>query len=393
MVDSGHSHASAFLEAVQYFIDREVAPREVRFQRQLEATGAIPADEALAERRALRRKSAEAGLYAAAFPESVGGGGLDVATIAQAYRIVGASGLVLADRGGVLPNVEGPQPSMLAMDRRQRTKYLTPLIEARLEGCLALTESVAGSDAGRIQTTARRDGDDWVINGSKQFITHAAHADFVQVVAVTDTGDPARRHTIFLVERDTPGFVVGAQFGTLGEDRPVVLHLDDVRVPSGAIVGGVGGAMPLILGTIGRARLNLAALALGKSQFLLGRMLEHASQREAFGQPIGAFQHVQRHIVDSSVEIELGLGMLDRAAQVAHLTDHDANRMTATLKIHATESLSQIADRAVQVFGGLGVTHAGGIERFYRDARAMRIYEGTTELLRSNIARWLGLPR
>ncbi|TSD53793.1 acyl-CoA dehydrogenase family protein [Aeromicrobium piscarium] len=146
---------------------------------------------------------------------------------------------------------------------------------------------------------------------------------------------------MFLVDRGTPGFEVGGTIRPWAEDRPVVLHFDDVRVSSKSMVGERGGAIPLILSAIGRARLNLAALALGKSEFLLTRMLDYAHQHEAFGQPIGAFQHVQRHIVDSSVEIELGLGMLDRAAAVAHLNEPEAHRLTATFKIHATESLSQ----------------------------------------------------
>lgn len=394
MSSSGSTPDQDFLQGIETFIEREVRPLESTYSHELDSTGTIDPAVQLEARRRLRRRSADAGFYSAAMPVDVGGGGMDAITIAHAYRAIGRSGLLLADRGGVLPNVEGPQTSMAAMDERQRKDYLEPLMRAELEGCFAITEPDAGSDATRLRTSARQDGDDWIINGTKQFITHGAYADFVQVVAKTDPDEaPARQHTVFLVDRGTPGFSVGATHVTLGEDRPVDLHFDNVHVPSSAIVGGRGGAIAFSFNGIGRARVNIAALALGKSEYLVSRMVTYAKEREAFGRPIGAFQHVQAHIVDSSIAVEAGIGLLDRAAAVADDNDRDARRLAATIKIYATETLSRTADSAIQVLGGVGVTHAGGVESFYRDARAMRIYEGTSELLRSNIAGWLGLPR
>jgi alkylation response protein AidB-like acyl-CoA dehydrogenase len=185
---------------------------------------------------------------------------------------------------------------------------------------------------------------------------------------------------------------VGATHHTLGEDRPVDLIFDDVRVPASAMVGGRGGALRYAIGSISQARINVGSLAIGKSQYLLQQMIEYASMREAFGKKIGAFQFIQGHIVESSMEIEAALGILRTATTLAGEDTDDARRLAATVKVYATETLARVADRAIQVHGGLGVTRAGGVERFYRDARAMRIYEGTSELLRWNIARWLGLP-
>ncbi|WP_430336095.1 acyl-CoA dehydrogenase family protein [Rhodococcus sp. ACT016] len=382
-----------FLDAIQAFIDRVVRPVEDRYAGELAEFGTIDPASQLDERRALRRRSAEAGLYGAAMPEEVGGEGLNAGTIAHSYRLIGASGLLLADRGGVLPNVEGPQAPMVAMSPEQRDRYLSPLMRAELEGCFAITEPGAGSDAANVQTTAKQDGDQWVINGIKQFITHGAYADFVQVVAVTDPeASASRRLTAFLVDMDTPGVSVGATHHTLGEDRPVDLYFDGVRVPESAIVGERGHALRYALAGIGRARINIGALAIGKCEYLLERMIDYASQRTAFGRAIGGHQFVQGHIVDSGIEIEAARGLLRSACEVADQDDERARRLSAATKVYATEALSRVADRAIQVFGGNGVTNATGIERFYRDARAMRIYEGTSEVLRWNIARWMGLP-
>ena len=392
------SHMSAevdrdFLTGIETFIDRVVRPVESRYAEELEETGTIAPEKQLTERRLLRRRSADDGLYSAGIPKDMGGGGLDVETIAHGYRIVGRSGLLLADRGGVLPNVEGPQTSMRAMNEDQRQRYLEPLLRAEIEGCFAITEPGAGSDASQVLTTARQEGDEWIINGTKQFITHGQYADFVQVVAKTDPDErPSRRLSVFIVDKGTPGFSVGATHHTLGEDRPVDLVFDDVRVPASAMVGDRGGALRYAIGSISQARINVGSLAIGKSQYLLQQMLEYASMREAFGKKIGAFQFIQGHIVESSMEIEAALGILRTATTLAGEDTDEARRLAATVKVYATETLTRVADRAIQVHGGLGVTRAGGVERFYRDARAMRIYEGTSELLRWNMARWLGLP-
>ncbi|WP_255770291.1 acyl-CoA dehydrogenase family protein [Pseudarthrobacter sulfonivorans] len=381
-----------FIDALTTFIERVVRPVETRYAAELSTTGTIDPTAQLSERRALRRQSAELGYYSAHMPAELGGFGLNAATIAAAYRAIGRSGLLLADRGGVLPNVEGPYLSMAAFNDAQREQYLSPLMRAEIEGCFALTEPDSGSDAGNMRTKATLEQDTWTISGTKRFITHGAHADFVQVIAVTDPdAAPSQRHSAFIVDSGTPGLSVGGTYGTLGEDHPVDLVFEDVRVPTSAMIGERGRALPYMLSGIGRARLNIGALAIGKAEYLLSRMTDYAGEREAFGRPISKFQYVQQFIVDSSIEIEAGLGLMDRAAECAESDDHTARRLTASVKLYATEMLSRVADRAIQLHGGMGVTHEGGVERYYRDARAMRVYEGSTELLKWNIARWLGL--
>lgn len=375
------------------FIDREVRPVEERHLDELRATGTIDPATQTRERRLLRRRSAELGFYGMGLPEEAGGLGVSPLGVAWALEAVGQSGLLLADRGGVLPNVEGPSVAMVGvMNEAQQARYLKPLVRGEIEGCWAVTEPSAGSDVSLIRTRAVQQGDEWLISGTKQFITHGADADFVQVVAVTDPDLGKRGLTTFIVDSGTEGFKVGATHRTLGEDRPVDLYFDNVRVSSEAIVGTRGGALAYALRGIGLARIHVAALALGKSRYLLQRMIAQANEREAFGRPIGAFQMVQQHIVDSSLEIEGAAGLVEAAARLAQRDDADARRLAASAKVVATETLSRVADRAIQVFGGGGVTTDTGIERYYRDARAMRIYEGTSEVLRTSIARWLGLP-
>lgn len=381
------------VKSVVSFIEREVRPVEERHSRELRETGTLDPEIQDRERRLLRRRSAELGFYGMGLPEEVGGSGVSPLGVAWALDAVGASGLLLADRGGVLPNVEGPSVAMVGvMSEAQRKEYLEPLVRAEREGCWGITEPGAGSDVSGMRTKAVRDGDDWLISGTKQFITHGAYADFVQVVAVTDPDLGNRGLTTFLVDRGTKGFTVGSTHRTLGEDRPVDLHFDNVRVSNDAIVGTRGGAMAYALRGIGLARIHVAALALGKSRYLLKRMIDQANDRHAFGRPIGAFQMVQQQIVDSSMEVDCAAGLVEAAARAAHRDDAEARRLAASSKVVATETLSRVADRAIQVFGGSGVTTDMGIERYYRDARAMRIYEGTSEVLRDGIARWLGLP-
>ncbi|MEU6559876.1 acyl-CoA dehydrogenase family protein [Nocardia nova] len=390
--DSERSAAERELaDAVRSFLERVVRPVEAKYAAEMAETGTIDPASQLRERRALRRRSAELGYYGMAMPEEAGGLGVSPLGVAWAFEEIGASGLLLADRGGVLPNVEGPNLAMVAMTPEQRTRYLGPLLRAEREGCFALTEPGAGSDATNIRTRAVRDGDEWVITGTKQFITHGGDADFTVVVAVTDPDRGGRGLTAFLVDRGTPGFSVGRTHRTLGEDRPVDLLFDDVRVPDSAIVGGRGQALGYAMRAINVARVNIAAGALGKSRYLLNAMLAHASTRQAFGRPIGAFQLVQAHIADSSIEIDATRGLVGAAAAAADRDDMNARRLAASAKIYATETVQRVADRAIQVHGGGGVTTAAGIERYFRDARAARIYEGTSEVLRANIAKWLGV--
>jgi acyl-CoA dehydrogenase len=380
-------------QAVETFLDRVVRPAEEAHLAELLRTGTLPAEVQLRERRRLRRLSADAGFYGMALPEEVGGQGVGHLATALCHEAIGASGLFLAERGGVLPNAEGPSPSMLVMNEAQRDRYLRPLVRAEREGCFALTEAVAGSDATAIHTTARPDGDHWLINGTKQFITHGQYADFAQVVAVTDRSLGHRGGiTIFLVDMDTPGVEVARVEKTLSSDIPAEIRFTDVRVHSEQVMGEVGFGFSAAMKSINKGRIDLAAWALGKAVYCLERMLTYAKERTTFGRPIGARQFVQAAIVDSDLEIEMVRGLVYRAATATDEGHPDARRLAAGAKIAATETLGRVADRAIQIHGGLGVMTEAGLERIYRDARPMRIYDGANDVLRSNIATWRGLP-
>lgn len=376
-------------QSVVAFIDREVRPVEETYAAELARTGTIDRERQLAERRALRRKSAEAGFYGMHMPEEVGGMGVNTLGIALVREAITASGLVLAERGGIVPDVEGPTSVLVHLNAEQRERYLAPLMRAEKETCFALTEPGAGSDATRITTRAVRDGDHYVINGRKHFITHGQYADFVQLFAVTEE-DGRRGISFFLVDADTPGLTVTNIQQTLGEDHPAELTFEDVRVPASQLVGEPGNGFQYAMGWINSGRINIAAQALGKAQHLFDRMLDYAKQREAFGHPIGHYQFVQQHIVDSFLELRMTRNLVYEAADAVARGDN-ARQMAAAAKVTATEMVGRVADRAIQVFGGNGVMTEMGLERFYRDVRAMRLYEGTSEILRGTIAKTLGL--
>jgi acyl-CoA dehydrogenase len=381
----------ALRDSLNAFLEREVAPVEERYADELRRTGTIEPQAQITARRELRRKSVEAGFYAMAMPEEIGGMGVGALGMALCHEAVAASGLLLAERGGVLPNVEGPTPALLALDAAQRKEYLEPLMRAEREACFALTEPEAGSDATRMRTRAEKDGEHWVINGRKHFITHGQYADFIELLAVTDPERGAAGGiTFFLVDSDIEGVSVTNIQHTLGEDRPAELTFEDVRVHESKVVGEVGYGFQTAMGWINAGRINIGAGALGKAQHLLDRMTEYARQRVAFGQPIGSYQFVQQHVVDSLMEVRMARNLLYECADAVDRGD-DARQAAAMAKLAATETVARVADRAIQVHGGSGVMTELGIERFYRDVRAMRLYEGTSEILRGTIAKTLRL--
>ena len=378
--------------SVRAFIEREVRPLEERHHGQIREHGAIPHKIAVAERRAIRKRAVEAGFYTMHLPEEIGGMGVPKLGMALVNEAIAASGLSLAELGAIVPNVEGPTEVLLGCDEEQRQRYLYPLMRAERETCFALSEPEAGSDATNIRTRAERDGDHWIINGRKHFITNGQHADFIQLFATTKPGLGANGGiTFFLVDADLPGVTVSNVQHTLGVDRPAELTFEGVRVPASGIVGEVGYGFRAAMSWINGGRLNIAALALGKAQYLFERMVGYAKQREAFGQPIGRFQFVQNLVVDSAVEIRMVRNLVYEAADALDGGAVDARELAATAKLAATEMVGRVADRAIQVHGGSGLTAELEIERFYRDVRAMRIYEGTSEILRGTIARTLGL--
>jgi acyl-CoA dehydrogenase len=376
--------------AVRDFIEREVRPIEARYQRELAETGTIANAEE--ERRRIRKRSAELGFYTLHMPEELGGGGLPYLGQVLLHEEVARSGLLLASRGGVLPSVEGPTIILADCNEDQRRRYLEPLMRAEKEMCFALTEPEAGSDATRIRTRAEQKDGVFVLNGRKHFITHGAEADFALVFAVTDPEKGARGGiTAFFVDKGTPGFEVSRiQMTASTVDRPAELTFDNVEVPAANVLGEVGRGFYAAMRWINGGRLTIAAAALGIAQHLLDRMLDYAKTRVAFGRPIGSYQYIQGYIVDSWCELEAARGLVYEMA--SRIDDGaDGRREAAAAKLVATEMVGRVADRAIQVYGGNGFMTETGIERFWREVRAQRLYEGTSEILRNNIAKTLGL--
>jgi alkylation response protein AidB-like acyl-CoA dehydrogenase len=277
-------------------------------------------------------------------------------------------------------------------DDEQREAYLRPTIEGTRRSCFAITEPGAGSDARNIRTSAVRDGDAWVINGEKTFITGGDVADFAMVFAVTDPdrhreGRTGESVTCFLVDREA-GWT-SAPIPTMGEWGPASLSFVDVRVPHAAILGEEGRGFELAMRWIGKGRYLLPARALGACERLVEMAMEQAKTRVTFGEPIANRQAIQWMIADSAVEIEaLRWLVLSAAWQVDHADQGlDSRQAQSMAKLYGGVQANQIVDRVLQIHGGMGYTRELPIERWYRELRLLRIYEGTDEIQRRTIAR------
>ncbi len=377
--------------SLRQFLDREVRPIEDEHRQEIQETGVF---EGLKDVRAkLRKRSAELGFWTLHMPEDVGGGGLSYLGQVLLHEAGAATGLILAQIEAIFPVVSGPTPIYLDCTEAQREKYLEPLMRADKTTCFALTEPGAGSDATRIQTRAERGSSGaWVVNGRKHFITGGEEAEFALVFAVTDSQKRAKGGiTAFFVDADQPGYSVTRVQRTMSPyQNPVEITFEDVEVGDEQILGKEGFGFYSAVKGINGARLQIAARALGLGQHLLDRMIEYANSRVAFGQPIGKNQYVQSMVVDSFAELEQARLLVYQCAQ--EIDDGaDGRRQAALAKLVSTEMVGRVADRAIQVHGGNGFMTELGLEAWYRDVRAMRLYEGTTEILKSNVAKTLGL--
>ncbi len=379
----------ALAASLRDYIEREIKPIDEQYAEQFQATGRI--DGIVEIRRELRKKSVASGFYGLFMPEEVGGAGVGYLGMALCYEELGRSGSYVAEGGGVLPGVEGPTPVLLDCDDDQRKRYLDPTMRAEREAAFALTEPEAGSDATRIRTRAVRKGGRFVVNGRKHFITHGAYADYVLLFAVTDPDQGAQGGiTCFLVDTDTPGFSVARRQQTMYDDHQAELAFEDLEIGAEQILGREGYGFYSAMKWINGRRIQIAAGAVGIADHLVRRMLDYAKTREAFGKPIGKYQYVQGMIVDSVCELEQARYLVYEAAD---RIDHggDGRLEAAKAKYVASEMVNRVADRAIQVHGGNGFMTEMGIERYARYVRAMRLYEGTSEILKTNIAKGLGL--
>jgi acyl-CoA dehydrogenase len=374
------------------FIEREVRPVEESHRQEILETGTF---EGLKEESLkLRKRSAELGFYTLHMPEEVGGGGLSYLGQVILHEEAARSGLILPQVESIFPVISGPSPIYMDCTAQQREKYLEPLLRADKTTCFALTEPGAGSDATRIQTKAVREGSGaWRITGRKHFITGGGEAEFALVFAVTDAEKRAQGGiTAFFVDADKPGYSVTRVQRTMSPfQNPVEITLEDVEVTDAEILGKEGFGFYSAMRGINGARLQISARALGLARYLLDRSIEYANDRTAFGRPIGANQFVQGMIVESHAEVEQAKLLVYQ--QASEIDDGaDGRRQAALAKMVAAEMVGRVADRAIQVHGGNGFMTELGLEGWYRDVRAMRLYEGTGEILRANVAKTLGLP-
>ena len=378
------------LGSFRSFLDREVRPLDERYARELQEES-LP-EEVREAGLALRRRSAELGFYAAHMPEDVGGGGLSNLGYTLLVEEGGKSGLRMASFALGPPSPESPTPILMDLQQPVRDKYVPPLCRGETTMCFALTEPDTGSDAQAIRTTAVRDGDEWVLNGRKHFITNAGRADHALVFAVTDRDKRAAGGiTAFFVDADTPGFIRGKNQKTIAGDTGTgELIFEDCRVAADRVVGeegfGFGSAMKFLNG--GRA--FIGALCVGLADHLLRISTEYANERAAFGKPIGKNQAVQWMLADSAVEVHASRLM---TYHLAWLVDRGEQpiKESSMVKLANTEMVNRVADRAVQIHGGMGLLAEGPVERIFRFVRMLRIVEGTSEIQRVIIARSLGL--
>jgi acyl-CoA dehydrogenase len=367
------------VETARSFVRRECMP----YEDEVERTGEVRPELA----RQIRDRAIEAGLYAANLPEDVGGGGLDFLGLALLERELGATSWALQS------NVGRPSRILMACEGEQRERYLLPAARAELVECFALTEPDSGSDAPQgIRTRADRDGDGWVLNGRKQFISNADVADVAIVFAVTGEDQtqrgPRNRITAFLVDTGTPGFEVALGARAVGHHgyHHCELTFTDCQVPDAQVLGTEGQGVELANRWLHDGRVMVAANCVGRARRVLELAVRWAADRTQFGKPIGSFQGVSFKLADMRTELEAAeLLMLRTAWKLDRGEATDADCSMA--KLYASEMLGRLTDDAVQIFGGMGVVEDAPIERFWRDARIERIWDGTSEIHRHVIAR------
>ena len=371
------------VDTVRAFVEQELYPLEAEVER----SGAVSRELG----RELQRKVAALGFYAPNIPAEFGGGGLDNLTFTLLERGLGRASMALSVWWGRPSNI------LCACNDEQRQRYLLPSVRGEKIDALAMTEPDAGSDVRGMKCSARRDGADWVINGSKHFISHADIADFVIVFVATGEETAERgtkkRITCFLVDRGTPGFEIRRGYNSVSHRgyHNCILAFDDCRVPSSQILGEEGRGFALANTWLHATRLTVAAMCVGRARRAFDLALDYAARREQFGQTIGKFQGVSFKLADMITEIDAA-DFLTLAAAWRLDQGLDANRQCAQAKLYASEMLARVTDEALQIHGGMGLMDDLPLERLWRDARVERIWDGTSEIQRHIISRDLLRP-
>ena len=372
------------VDTTRAFVENEIYPHEDAVER----TGHLP----LEVIREVQAKAIAAGLYAANMPAEVGGAGLDTLSWLLYEKELGRANYALH-----WTCVARPSNILLAGNAEQREQYLMPCIRGETWDCLAMTEPAAGSDLRGMKATARPDGDDWVLNGTKHFISHADLAGFAIVFVATGEEDtprgPKKKITAFFVDKGTKGFNVRDGYRNVSHRgyTNAVLEFDDCRLNKRQILGEVHKGFEVANSWLGATRLQVASTCLGRAERAMGHALSYAAERKQFGQQIGKFQGISFKLADMAMELKAAELLTREAAWKYDLgTVTEADMSMAKLK--ATEVLAMIADEAIQIHGGMGLMEELPLERIWRDARVERIWEGTSEIQRHIISRELLRP-
>ena len=369
------------VETTRAFVETELFPHEAEVER----TGFLRPDLI----RELQKKAMAAGLYAANMPEDLGGAGLDTLTWLLYEKELGRANYALH-----WTCVARPSNILLAGTPDQRERYLMPCIRGETWDCLAMTEPGAGSDLRGMKASARADGTDWVLNGTKHFISHADIAGFT--IAFMATGEeetprgPKKRITAFFVDKGTKGFSVRDGYRNVSHRgySNAVLEFDDCRVPAENVLGAPHKGFEVATQWLGATRLQVASTCLGRAERALALSVAYAAERRQFGQSIGKFQGVSFKLADMAMELKAAELLTREAAwkfDQGTVTEADM----AMAKLKASEVLAMVADEAIQIHGGMGLMDDLPLERIWRDARVERIWEGTSEIQRHIISREL----
>jgi alkylation response protein AidB-like acyl-CoA dehydrogenase len=373
----------AFRSAVREFADEVVAPRAEEMDR----IGELPMD--------IVKQMGELGLFGVPFPEEYGGQGADFFTFCLAVeglaRVDSSVAITLEAAVGL-----GANPIFADGSEAQKQRWLAPMCRGEILGSFGLTEPGGGSDAGATRTTAELVGDEWVINGSKAFITNSGTpiSEVCTITAVTGPGEGTRKEiSAIIVPTDTPGFAVEPSYRKLGWRASDThgLSFSDCRVPAENLLGARGEGFAQFLRTLDDGRIAIAALAVGLAQGCLEQSVAYAKDRTAFRRPIGAFQSLQFMIADMKVAVDTARLATYRAAWLRD-QGRSYKAEASVAKLYASEAAVTCARDAVQVHGAYGFTEESQVARFYRDSKVLEIGEGTSEIQRVLIARDLGLP-
>ena len=371
------------VDTVREFVEKEIYPHEAEVER----TGEVP----LEIGHEIRDKCLDAGYFAANIAEEFGGGGLGHLDFTLLERELGRASNGLAVFFG------RPSGILMACDKEQQEKYLIPAVKGEKFDALAMTEPEAGSDVRGMKCSAILDRGDWVVNGSKHFISHANIADFVIVFVATGEEESARgtrkKITCFLVDRGTPGFEIRPGYNSVSHRgyKNCILNFDNCRLPASQILGELHRGFDLANDWLYATRLTVAATSVGRARRAFEYALPYTTERKQFGQQICKFQGVSFKLADMITEIDAA-DWLTLSAAWRLDEGMNANREIASAKLYATEMLGRVTDETVQIFGGMGLMEEMPLERFWRDARVERIWDGTSEIQRHIISRELLRP-